>query len=143
MLLIITAGKSHPRQFPNMQPFAAYFNLSLRTRNIAGDHGAIPSMQYRTIPQQAQKLKFWCWNSFKKNDNSFTDNILFHIQKISRIKDLFIDDYSSFKLILIILFCIFLLLIAHFIISCLLISRKSSYNYNVAFINLYIKIFFL
>ena len=74
-------------------------------------------------------------------NNSFTDNILFHLQKISRIKDLFIDDYSSFKLILIILFCIFLLLIAHFVISCLLISRKSSYNYNIAFIDLYIKIF--
>ena len=74
-------------------------------------------------------------------DNSFTDNILFHIQKILRIKDLFVNDYSTFKITLIIIFCIFILLIVHFLFSCLFISTKSFYSYNISFINIYIKIF--
>ena len=73
--------------------------------------------------------------------NSFSDNILFNIQKIFRIKDLFKDDYTSFKITEIVIFIIFIILLFHFFISWYFISRKSFYSYNLAFINLYIKIF--
>ena len=74
-------------------------------------------------------------------DNSFSDNIFFQIQRIFRIKDLFVNDYNSFKITVKILFSLFIILIFHFFCSCYLISRKSFYSYNISFINIYIKIF--
>ena len=74
-------------------------------------------------------------------DNSFSDNIFFQIQRIFRIKDLFVNDYNSFKITVKIFFSLFIILIFHFFCSCYLISRKSFYSYNISFINIYIKIF--
>ena len=74
-------------------------------------------------------------------NDSFSDKILFYIQKIVRIKDIFRNDYENFKITEMTLFIIFVILIFHFIGSCYFISRNSFYSYNLSFINLYIKIF--
>ena len=74
-------------------------------------------------------------------DKSFSDNILFHIEKILRIKDLFTDNYTYFKITEIVLFSIFIILLLHFLITCYFITRNSFYSYNISFINTYIKIF--
>ena len=74
-------------------------------------------------------------------NDSFSDKVLFYIQKIIRIKDFFRNDYETFKITEMTLFIIFIILIFHFIGSCYFISRNSFYSYNLSFINLYIKIF--
>ena len=74
-------------------------------------------------------------------NDSFSDKVLFYIQKIIRIKDIFRNDYETFKITEMTLFIIFIILIFHFIGSCYFISRNSFYSYNLSFINLYIKIF--
>jgi len=74
-------------------------------------------------------------------NDSFSDKILFYIQKIVRIKDIFRNDYENFKITELTLFTIFIILIIHFFGSCYIISRNSFYSYNLSFINLYIKIF--
>ena len=74
-------------------------------------------------------------------NKSFSDKVLFNIQKIVRLKDIFKDDYKSFKITLITLFIIFIILVFHFLISCYLITRNSFYSYNISFINIYFKIF--
>ena len=74
-------------------------------------------------------------------DKSFTDNIFYHIQRILRIKDLFKNNYSNFKIFEIVFFSIFIFLLLHFLITCYLITRNSFYSYNISFINIYIKIF--
>ena len=58
-----------------------------------------------------------------------------------RIKDLFYNDYKSFKLTEIIIFVIIIILIVHFCFSCYFITRKSFYSYNISFINIYLKIY--
>ena len=74
-------------------------------------------------------------------DNSFSDNILFNLQKILRIKDILIADYNILKNTEIILFTLFIILLLHFCLSCYFITRKSFYSYNISFINIYIRIF--
>ena len=74
-------------------------------------------------------------------NDSFSDKVLFNIQKIIRIKDIFRNDYENFKITEMTLFIIFIILIIHFFCSCYLITRNSFYSYNLSFINLYIKIF--
>ena len=74
-------------------------------------------------------------------ENSKSDKVLNIFEKILRIKALFINNYNNMKIFEIILFFIFILLIIHFILSCLNTSKNSFYSYNNIFINYYIKIF--
>ena len=72
---------------------------------------------------------------------SKSDNILYFIHKIIRVKDLFIDYYEYFRLFQIILFILIILLIVHFIISIITLAKRSFYSYNKKMINYYIKIY--
>ena len=73
--------------------------------------------------------------------NSTSDKILNYIEKIVRIKDLFTNSYTGFKILLILLFIIVLLLMIHFFLSVLGVKRASFYSFNETFINYYIKSF--
>ena len=73
--------------------------------------------------------------------NSKSDRILNYIEIIMRVKDLFKDNYYNLKIVEMILFFLILLLIIHFIISCLNTKRFSFYSCNKKLINYYIKIF--
>ena len=73
--------------------------------------------------------------------NSTTDRILNYIEKIFRLKDLFINDYTSFQIFFIIIFVLIIIAIIHFIFSCFKISRYEIYSYNKIIIIYYIKIF--
>ena len=70
-----------------------------------------------------------------------SDNVLYFINKLLRVKDLFIDYYDYFRLFQIILFILIIVLIFHFILSILTITKTSFYSYNKKIINYYIKIF--
>jgi len=74
-------------------------------------------------------------------ENSISDRILNYISRIVRIKDLFIDNYTGFKILFYIMFVVVLLLILHFFLSILSIKRSSFYSFNKTFINYYIKSF--
>ena len=74
-------------------------------------------------------------------ENSVSDRILNYIERIVRIKDLFINNYIGFKVLFIFFFCLILLLIAHFFLSILTIRKTSFYSSNKTFINYYIKSF--
>ena len=73
--------------------------------------------------------------------NSKSDKILNVIEKIIRIKGLFKNNYKYFQILELCLLIIYILLIVHFLISCLNITRTSFYSYNISFINYYLKIF--
>ena len=73
--------------------------------------------------------------------NSKSDRILNYIEKIVRLKDLFKDSYTGFKILFLILFVIIILLIIHFFLSVLGVKRSSFYSMNETFINYYIKAF--
>ena len=75
------------------------------------------------------------------SENGKSDKILYTIEKIIRVKGLFKDSYSYLTSIRLILFIIFILLIIHFLLSCLQMSKISFYSYNNMVINCYIKIF--
>ena len=68
---------------------------------------------------------------------SNSDKFLNLIQRIIHLKDLLANNYFN----LIIIFEIFIILIIHFIFSCIKITRKSYYSFNLRLINFYIKIF--
>ncbi len=72
-------------------------------------------------------------------ENSISDRILNYIERIVRLKDLFIDNYTGYKIFLLIYFIIMVILIFHFFISILGIKRSSFYSFNETFINYYIK----
>ena len=74
-------------------------------------------------------------------ENSKSDKLLNLLLKIIRVKGLFKENYNDFKILILIIFNIFIIIIIHFIISCLNISRDSFYSNNITFINYYIKIF--
>ena len=75
------------------------------------------------------------------SSNGKSDQILNYIENVMRLKGLFQNYYSIFRIIKIVLFVIILLMIIHFLISCLFMTRTSFYSYNNMFINYYIKIF--
>ena len=70
-----------------------------------------------------------------------SDDILNYIQKIIRVKDLFKNNYDNFKVLEITLFIVIIIIIIHFLISVILITRGAFYSYNKRIINYYIKIF--
>ena len=74
-------------------------------------------------------------------ENSKSDRILNYIERIVRLKDLFKDNYTGFKIFLLILFVVVLLLIIHFFLSILKVKRSSFYSFNETFINYYLKSF--
>ena len=74
-------------------------------------------------------------------ENSKSDRILNYIEKIVRLKDLFKDNYTGYKIFLIILFIVVILLIFHCFMSILNIKRSSFYSFNETFINYYVKTF--
>ncbi len=71
--------------------------------------------------------------------NSTSDKILNYIEKIFRIRDLFVNKYSHFKTILVIALIILLFFSIHFIITCYKITRNSFYTYSEMILNFYIK----
>ena len=73
--------------------------------------------------------------------NSKSDKILHYVEKIVRLKDLFKDSYTGFKILFLMLFIIVILLIIHFFLSVLGVKRSSFYSGNETFINYYIKTF--
>ena len=73
--------------------------------------------------------------------NAKSDEILNYIQKIIRFKDLFKNNYDNFQILEITLFIIIIIMIIHFLISVITITRGSFYSYNKRIINYYIKIF--
>ena len=75
------------------------------------------------------------------SENSKSDQLLSSIQKLLRLKGLFTNSYSDFRLIYNSIFIIIILAIAHFIFSCYKVTRNSFYSYNNMLINYYIKIF--
>ena len=74
-------------------------------------------------------------------EHSKSDRILNYIEKIVRIKPLFNDNFTGFKILLLILFIVIILLIIHFFLSILGVKRTSFYSLNETFINYYIKSF--
>ena len=72
-------------------------------------------------------------------ENSISDRILNYIERIVRLKDLFIDNYTGYKIFLLIYFVAIVILIFHFFMSILGIKRSSFYSFNETFINYYIK----
>ena len=70
-----------------------------------------------------------------------SDKILNYILKIVRIKDLLQNDYNIFKIIKMILFFLGILIIIHFICTCVYITRNAFYSLNKFIINYYIKLF--
>ena len=74
-------------------------------------------------------------------ENSVSDRILNSIERIVRVKDLFKDNYTGYKVILLVSFIIVICLIIHFFLSILSIKRSSFYSFNKTFINYYIKAF--
>ena len=73
--------------------------------------------------------------------NAKSDKILNYIEIIMRLKDLFKDNYYNLRILEMIIFLLLILLIIHFIVSCLNIKRFSFYSCNKKLINYYIKIF--
>ena len=71
--------------------------------------------------------------------NSTSDKILNYIEKIFRIRDLFINKYSHFKTILVVALLILLFFSFHFIVTCYRIRRNSFYSYSEEILNFYIK----
>ena len=71
----------------------------------------------------------------------FLDNILNHIKKIVRIKDLFSGQYNTFQILEIIFFVLIIICIIHFLCVCLTLKKDSIYDMNKQLINLYFKFF--
>ena len=74
--------------------------------------------------------------------NAKSDSLLNYIEKIVRVKDLFQNNYTYFQILQVILFTIIIILIIHFIMSVILITKTSFYSYNNKVINYYIKLYF-
>ena len=72
---------------------------------------------------------------------STSDRILHYIQKVVRVKDLFRNNYTGFKIFFLVLFIVIILLLIHFFLSILGVKRSSFYSFNETFINYYIKAF--
>ena len=71
--------------------------------------------------------------------NSTSDKIFNYIEKIFRVRDLFVNKYSSFKTILVILLIILIFFSIHFAVTCYKIKRTSFYSYTETILNFYIK----
>ena len=75
------------------------------------------------------------------NKEFTSDKILFNFERILRISDLLINNYSEFKYIIIIIFIVLIIFIIYFIILCSKINKNSLYSYEELIINSYIKFF--
>ena len=73
--------------------------------------------------------------------NAKSDKLLNYIEKVFRIKDFNQSNYIFLMAMEIILFISIMILIIHFIVSIILISKNAFYSYNKKIINYYIKIF--
>ena len=72
-------------------------------------------------------------------DRCTSDKILNYVERIVRLKELFIDKYSTFKKFLVIFFIITLFFTAHFVVTCYKMKRQSFYSYSEVMLNFYIK----
>ena len=79
-------------------------------------------------------------NIFNPN-NAKSDKLLKYIERIFRIKGFIQSNYNFLMAMEIILFILIMILIIHFVISIMLISKNAFYSYNKKIINYYIKIF--
>ena len=79
-------------------------------------------------------------NAFSPN-NAKSDKFLYYIHKILRVKELLINNYLVFQIFGFILFILIIVLIIHFLLSIIIITKTSFYSYNKKIINIYIKIF--
>ena len=70
---------------------------------------------------------------------SVSDKIFNYVEKIFRVRDLFVNKYSSFKTILVILLIVLIGFSIHFIVTCYKIKRTSYYSYSEMILNFYIK----
>ena len=73
-------------------------------------------------------------------DSSF-DNILFHIERIIRLRGLFENSYSQFQAFLIIFFVFSILLALGLLIAIIMIKKDTSYSWFHATLNMSIKLF--
>ncbi len=74
-------------------------------------------------------------------DNSYSDTYLNYFQKIIRIKDLLIDNYSAFKVSLILILSFLILSTLYYIWILSKITKFSFYTYKEFLINFILKIF--
>ena len=74
-------------------------------------------------------------------DNNKSDYILYIIEKMVRIKNLFPSNKFNFQILVIIILVLIILLTAHFFINCALLKKDYYYSTQKYFINYYLKIF--
>ena len=73
--------------------------------------------------------------------SSTSDKILNYIEKIVRLKDLFLDNYSAFKLSIYLLFGLVIVFSLFFIIVCYNTEKNSFYTWSEILLNFYIKVY--
>ena len=73
--------------------------------------------------------------------SSTSDKILNYIEKIVRLKDLFLDNYSAFKLSIYFLFGLVIVFSLFFIIVCYNTEKNSFYTWSEILLNFYIKVY--
>ena len=78
--------------------------------------------------------------TFNPDDNT-SDNILYTIQKIVRLGDLLINNYTHFKIAIYLIFFIFIVGTIFFFYVLLNIKRTSLYTTQFMILNIYIKVF--
>ncbi|MCQ2816891.1 MAG: PAS domain S-box protein, partial [archaeon] len=76
---------------------------------------------------------------FDINDST-SDKILNYVEKILRLKDLFIDNYTGFKAVIFGLFAVFVISIIYFIVLIYKTNKDSFYTCTEVLLNFYIKI---
>ena len=73
--------------------------------------------------------------------NSTSDKILNYIEKIFRLKDLFLDNYSGFKIAIFLLFGAVVVFNIFFFVICYKTTKNSFYTCSEILLNFYIKIY--
>ena len=73
--------------------------------------------------------------------SSTSDKILNYIEKIVRLKDLFLDNYSAFRLSIYLLFGLVVAFSLFFIIVCYNTEKNSFYTWSEILLNFYIKVY--
>ena len=73
--------------------------------------------------------------------NSTSDKILNYIEKIFRLKDLFLNNYSGFRIAIYLLFAIVVIFSIFFVIVCYRTTKNSFYTCSEILLNFYIKMY--
>ena len=74
-------------------------------------------------------------------ENSTSDKILNYIEKIFRLKDLFLNNYNGYQIAVYILFGVIVAGILFFIILCYRTTKNSFYTWSEMLLNFFLKIF--